>query len=505
MKYRKKQFISMIQTLQKANSSVTVGDESVQEEMQDLLGQCQEFAIQIGNELEKRGEKEIVSLLEDYCELLYQQSLVLDNIEECKKYCKDIRKLLIKISSTIELNVEDDKKEVVFFPYKASMWDSLESIWLAAKDDENLDVYVVPIPYYDGNPELSLGEMHYEGNEYPEYVPITSWEEYIVSERQPDVAFIHNPYDDTNFVTTVHPNFYARELKKYVGELVYVPYFILAPVEPSNQEAVDEIKHFITTPGVVYADKVIVQSEKMKQVYVNEYLEFAKEQGLQGEHLSRKYQENRILGLGSPKIDKVLTSKKEDYSIPDEWNKKIDGKQVILFNTTISTALAHNEKYLEKLRYILNVFKNSNDVVLWWRPHPLFMSTLETMRPQLFNEYKSIVNGYKCENYGIYDDSVELNRAIAYSNRYYGDWSSVVWLYGFTEKSVLTSTLFKMKRQNNILDYWCAGDYEQGDLEDWIQGEEKWVLTKKYSDFSDIELKEKSFGQIIYESILKEE
>lgn len=356
MKYRKKQFINMVQTLQKANSLVTSGDENVQKQMQDVLGQCQEFAIQIGNELEKRGKNEIVSFLEEYCELIYQQSLILDNKEECKKYNKDVRKLLIKISNKIELTIEDDKKEVVF-PYKASMWDSLESIWLAAKDDQNLDVYVVPIPYFNRNKDLSFGEMHYEGNEYPAYVPITPWEEYIVSEREPDVAFIHNPYDECNTVTSVHPDFYARELKKYVNELVYVPYFILAPVDPSNQKRVDKMKHFITTPGVIYSDKVIVQSESMKITYVNEYLKFAKEQGLQGEHINRKYQESRILGLGSPKIDKVLYSKKSDYSIPEEWSKKIEGKQVILFNTTIASLLRNNEKYIEKLKYILNILK----------------------------------------------------------------------------------------------------------------------------------------------------
>ena len=38
-----------------------------------------------------------------------------------------------------------DKKEIVFFPYNASMWDSLESIYLAAKDEKlNEKGYIVP-------------------------------------------------------------------------------------------------------------------------------------------------------------------------------------------------------------------------------------------------------------------------------------------------------------------------------------------------------------------------
>ena len=42
--------------------------------------------------------------------------------------------------------------EAIFLPYKASMWDSLESVWKAADADPECDAYVIPIPYYDKNP-----------------------------------------------------------------------------------------------------------------------------------------------------------------------------------------------------------------------------------------------------------------------------------------------------------------------------------------------------------------
>ena len=34
------------------------------------------------------------------------------------------------------------RKEVVFLPYKASMWDSLESVWKAAEEDPDCVAYV---------------------------------------------------------------------------------------------------------------------------------------------------------------------------------------------------------------------------------------------------------------------------------------------------------------------------------------------------------------------------
>jgi hypothetical protein len=88
------------------------------------------------------------------------------------------------------------------------MWDSLESVWLAAKGDSRCFVSVVPIPYY----EIKDGEavLRYEGGEYPDYVPITDWRAYGMAEYRPDIAYIHNAYDDGNLVTQVHTPIISR-------------------------------------------------------------------------------------------------------------------------------------------------------------------------------------------------------------------------------------------------------------------------------------------------------
>ena len=64
-------------------------------------------------------------------------------------------------------------------------------------------------------------------------------------------------------------------------------------------------------------------------------------------------------------------------------------------------------------------------------------ATLTSMRPELWEQYKSLVDEYRKEGWGIYDDSPELDRAIAVSDAYYGDWSSVVWLYKETGKPIM--------------------------------------------------------------------
>ena len=69
--------------------------------------------------------------------------------------------------------------------------------------------------------------MRYEGDCLPTGVPIVKWEDYRLEEERPDIIFIHNPYDDGNNLTSVHPFYYSSNLKKYTQCLVYSPYFTL--------------------------------------------------------------------------------------------------------------------------------------------------------------------------------------------------------------------------------------------------------------------------------------
>jgi len=296
-----------------------------------LLADCQDGAIALGNLIEAaEGEGfATIALLESYCEQVYRIYGELEKgqpIAVGKAY-KNLRQMLFKIESSVKNDIRI-RTEVVFLPYKASMWDSLESIWKAADEDPDCDAYVIPIPYYDKNPDGSFRELHYEGGEYPKDVPVVWYEDYDFETRRPDMVFIHNPYDECNIVTSVHPFFYSKNLKKFTDKLVYVPYFILGEVDPEDKLALKSIEKFCLLPGVAYADLVIVQSEDMRQAYIK-----------------------KINGSGSPKLKKVISTSRENLEIPEEWMKiirKPDGswKKVVFYNTTVTALLQYNEQYL---------------------------------------------------------------------------------------------------------------------------------------------------------------
>lgn len=438
----REQLLRAIELLQQGTQEIgNLIEKSRTEDCLGLLEDCQSLAIALGTRIEKlHGEgTAVVSALEEYCEDIYEMG---ENLQSTNKNSDDSlidgKRLKDKHSKLCEkvVQIKDelvsefpDKMEVVFLPYKASMWDALESVWMAARDDENCEAYVIPIPYYTLDEEHNFKDFYYEGDQYPDYVPITDYQEYDLELHHPDKIFVHNPYDEFNTVTSVAPEFYLKKIKDYTEQLIYIPYFVLDEIDPNNQMAIDGMKHFCFLPGTVYADQVILQSEDMRTIYINEFIKASKEHGF---NVDRKLVEKKFLGLGSPKFDKVLNTRREDLDIPEEWLRiieKPDGswKKIIFYNTSINALLKYDEQMLVKMRDVFGVFKeNQEEIALLWRPHPLIKDTIESMRPHLWKEYQEIVQQYQEKGWGIYDDTVDMDRAVVLSDAYYGDVSSVV-------------------------------------------------------------------------------
>lgn len=425
-KFMKKSILEIFQTMYEAHKNIKQFIEKKDfENANIILGDCQNTAIQIGEAIESsEGEGFVtVSYLEEYCEAVYEVSTsFLDNYNENKAQ-KVLDKVLIKAENSVKNDIKV-RLEIVFCPYKASMWDSLESVWKAADEDPDCDAYVVPIPYYDRNPDGSFGEFHYEGSGFPAYVPITHYAAYNIEQMNPDIIYIHSPYDEYNTVTSVDPRYYSYELKKHTDMLVYIPYYVVA------HENVNE--SMFNNSACIHADRVILQSKPLREKYIGLYSRRT--------DADRSELQRRFVALGSPKFDALVNADKNDYIIPDEWKTIIGGRKIVMYNTSISTALADTGLFIKKLRKTIEYFKSSLEYVLWWRPHPLLSSTIESMRSQYLDEYRNIVSQYKREKIGIYDDTPELQRAVILSDIYYGDYkSSVGIIYCATGKPIISA------------------------------------------------------------------
>lgn len=382
---------------------------SMVDEFERTLQKYQEGVISAGNRIERclleDLSGDIISKLEDYCEEIFQLSQCIRNIEQyrLKMVC------LNKMHSEIEDRIQriPTRKMAAFLPYKFSMWDSLESIYLATCDDPDWDAVIVPIPYTeresDGEPQWI-----YEGVELYKGMNAVSFQEFLLPEQMPDVIYIHNPYDGCNNVTSLPLEYFSENLKKYCKKLVYVPYFFNGSELPGAHRKLPSYDNF---------DYIVVASDTAAK------------------QLAEYNNPEKVLALGSPKIDRMLWMN-ENYTLPEEWKNRIGGRKTVLYNVSLNSMLQNKSQAILKMKYVFDYFRRNQDVVLWWRPHPLLKSTLKTMCPELLGEYETLEEKFVCEKIGIYDTTTDSNRAIAATDAFIGDYSSMCSLYGVVGKPI---------------------------------------------------------------------
>ena len=446
--YEQRQVLETIQTLKEVINELR--KQTNVSTVMNLIEECKEFTHYIRTHIDN------ITGLDTACsQLLLEYVNMLDGYSRHELKIEKLLNHILKVEKVIKKELKPDKIEVAFLSYNASMSDSLMSIYLSAKEDPECDAYWIPIPYYQVEPNGVVGNQYFEGADSYPNIDCIDWEKYDIEARHPEVIFTFNGYDEYNYITQVHPNFFCKRLKENTDCLVYIPYFVL-----DDDISLEKFEHFINIPGTWYSDKVILQNEKIKNMYMDVFSEKWKN------NLGNP--KNKFIALGSAKYDSAIRTKREDCLLPIEWKKKIEGKKVVFYNTSVGSALKNSGQYLKKLLYVLKAFKECDDVILWWRPHPLLLETFSSMRPELKESYKKLVEQFKVEGWGIYDDTSDLHRAIAWSDVYYGDGSSVTELFKVAGKPIYyqdTETTDEEKLQLIIdnFGFQVADIYKTGD------------------------------------------
>lgn len=439
----KEQLIEILNSMQIIHKEIK---NKVGEQRNGLLEDCQQAAIAVGEAIEKDmpDDKNIVPQLETYCEevfLLSQKEWVEDaDISVLNEIIDYVKASLREISATYH---------VLFMPYKAAMWDSLESIWRVCKDDERCECVVMPLPYFEFNANKQEWEPCYEGKLFPADIPITNYQNYSIENEQPDIAYIHNPYDNYNRVTSVHPTFYSDKLKQHVRKLVYVPYYVTAGFISPEQ---------MNLPVYRNVDYMVFQSEYAK-ISCKEMFYY-----------------DKILPFGSPKIDKVIHACQDDAVIPDEWRPIIQNKKVLMLNTSIGCFLHYGETYLDKIKCICNIIKNQDNIALIWRPHPLLEATIISMRPHLLQLYHDLIEFFQTNRIGVLDKTPDITNTVAISDGYIGEeGSSVINLFGAAGKPIFIL-------DNMITDTFSEEEKRRIHIMDMAQIQDKvWFVTNRYN------------------------
>lgn len=323
-----------------------------------------------------------------------------------------------------------DKKMVVFMPFKAKYWNMMAGLWKEYERSGEYTLIAIPAPYYYKNIDGTVEKFN-DDKQYPEYVKIVSPENFDFDNEYVEKIIIQNPYDSYNATTTVHPQFYAKKLAMCTKELIYIPYFETEEINPSDMRAYVSMDSYVTMPGVVYSDKVIVQSEGIKELYVKKLSEYFGEE-------TRDIWNTKIIGNGKHYIEMENSDSKYD-DIPEKWKgyiKKSDGsyKKVILYFICTNDVLENGHRVFDKIKRSMDTFLEYEDSVV---PLMMFESNIDEIlqmeNPELLEDYNEIKMNFT--QYIVNEN--ELDKAMNLCDAFYGDAGSEAQLCRNSGKPVM--------------------------------------------------------------------
>ena len=333
--------------------------------------------------------------------------------------------LLSKMKQLVEIIISElnelipVKLNIAFMPYKVTMWDSLASIYEAAKKDKNCVAKVIPIPYYKLAADKAVPT--YEGNLFPNDVPITSFENYDLEKEEPDIIFIHNAYDQYNTITRVDERFFTSNLKKHTDMLVFVPYHISSFLTKSGEK--NKYLAF-DIPTIDNLDKVIVAGKYVKDAAVAN--------GLPAD---------KFLVLGSPKFDAIYNAIHKEKEIPNAWKNTVKDKVVYGLDTNCMFLINNPFDGLAFIEKVMDIARLNEKCAVIWRPHPLTETSIEHYIPQMLPVYKKLIQNIK-DSSKLYpnillDQSTEYLHFLNIIDVFISEPNSLMCAYILTEKAAI--------------------------------------------------------------------
>ena len=313
------------------------------------------------------------------------------------------------IGETIAKNLIEkyNPKSILFCPYKEEMWDSMHTIYEAFKKTDVITA-IMPIPYYTlkNNKIVDLKiEFTDKQENYPMMLTYGDSNAYGGTKKW-DIIIFHYPYDNLNNVT--RPMIYSGVLKEFCYNLVLVHY-ACRELLPTRED--------VSYAGVRNSDLVIFDNEEQ----ANEANRLLKNQfAWRGE----------CVGWGSAKYDLI-----EQVTIPKSWQKKAEGKRVVLLQSSIIPYLQSKNK-LDQIEGIINSYVKNPKVCLIWRPHPLYEETIIAHQRGELKRFVNLKERVRNSSKDILDITSTPEISIKFADEMISDRSSLVTMWKTTGKKL---------------------------------------------------------------------
>lgn len=363
-------------------------------------GDMQEIAVCIGNAAEeyipeKVGSLKIVSALEELCELVFElHESFLENSNE-KASDTRISICMEKIEQYAREEIYN-RREAVFICFKAEAFKYYEKEY-ERLIDEGYDVKVIPVPYHYKRYDGSVKGKKFEWDNYPGKLKLTEYAGYDIKLHHPDIIYIQNPYDEWNTSYTLDTDYYASKLKYNTDKLVYIPWFKTEDFTSNEERQYANMKHYCLMPGVVFSDIVYVQSDIIRDTYINKLVEWAGED-------TREIWQRKIV---------------EASHIFEEDNKEARSRKKILFHVEISS-FEQCETAFKKIEKCIDLFSQSSSIDVVWYQEDEFEQNLKDILPNHYARYLELVDSIKPVD-NIEKCNGSMQKVARECDAYYGD------------------------------------------------------------------------------------
>ena len=391
------------------------------EDIITYLSELQNNIVSFGTLTESiKGEDcNTVKLLEQYLEVIYKVAKYVQKFDEGISYeasaeskyaeCDEgVKDTFASISEAIDSEIVN-RRSVLFLPVKAKHFSSMRMAYETEAATPDTDVYVMPLPYYYKEYDGSFkDEMHIDTEEFIKAnIPVTDYSRFDLSLLCPEKIYINSAYDEYNMAVSVDTRFYARNVKKYTEKLIYIPYFKLMEFDRANYPCWYNMQYYCTVPGVVMADKVYVQSENTRKVYIDKLNEWVGDE---------KYTD-----IWEQKID-VYNESCEEHS--EDELRDAGSKKTIVWFVSAGSLAEFGDRYIEKAYRNLDVFALSKDKLkVLLISEPFLDEMIKTYSDELYKKWTGFIDEFNRSGIGEVVSQVEEKsvEALLKANAYYGD------------------------------------------------------------------------------------
>ena len=391
------------------------------EDIITYLSELQNNIVSFGTLTESiKGEDcNTVKLLEQYLEVIYKVAKYVQKFDEGISYeasaenkyaeCdEEVKDTFASISEAIDSEIVN-RRSVLFLPVKAKHFSSMRMAYEMEAATPDTDVYVMPLPYYYKEYDGSFkDEMHIDTEEFIKAnIPVTDYSRFDLSLLCPEKIYINSAYDEYNMAVSVDTRFYARNVKKYTEKLIYIPYFKLMEFDRANYPCWYNMQYYCTVPGVVMADKVYVQSENMRKMYIAKLNEWAGDE--------------QYTDIWEQKID-VYDESCEEHS--EDELRDAGSKKTIVWFVSAGSLSEFGDRYIEKAYRNLDVFALSKDKLkVLLISEPFLDEMIKTYSDELYKKWTGFIDEFNRLGIGEVVSQVEEKsvEALLKANAYYGD------------------------------------------------------------------------------------